>query len=71
MNSHEVSGPSDIGRAVREARRKRSLTQQELADYAGVGLRFVSELENGKATAHLGKALSVLRTLGIAVRLET
>ena len=40
-------------------------TQQEVADYSGVGITFVSQLERGKPTAELGKALRVMQTLGI------
>lgn len=45
------------------------LTQPDLAMTAGVGLRFVVEVEKGKPTAQVGKVLRVLRTLGISVTL--
>lgn len=45
------------------------LTQPDLAMTAGVGLRFIVEVEKGKPTAQVGKVLRVLRTLGIAVTL--
>jgi y4mF family transcriptional regulator len=45
------------------------LTQPDLAMTAGVGLRFIVEVEKGKPTAQIGKVLRVLRTLGIAVAL--
>ncbi|WP_369061863.1 hypothetical protein ABOZ73_07025 [Caulobacter sp. 73W] len=45
------------------------LRQDELAAVANVGLRFLVELENGKATAQLGKALDVLAAVGLEVRL--
>ena len=48
-------------------RRERRLTQSELADQAGVGRRFLAELEAGKETAQLGKALRVLAMLGVVV----
>ncbi len=52
---------------MRTARKAAGLRQYELAGAAGVGLRFVVELEAGKPTAQLGKALQVLRALGCSV----
>ncbi|MDX2259840.1 MAG: helix-turn-helix transcriptional regulator [Hyphomicrobiaceae bacterium] len=60
-----VSTAPDIGLLVRSVRKERKLAQQELADHAGVGRRFLSELENGKPTLEIGKVLAVLATCGI------
>ena len=51
---------TNIGEAVRDARKAAGLRQDQLAASAGVGLRFVVELERGKQTAQLGKVLQVL-----------
>ncbi|MGY6519748.1 MAG: helix-turn-helix transcriptional regulator [Lysobacteraceae bacterium] len=59
-----------VGAAVRVARRAHGLTQVELAGLAGVGARFVSELERGKASVELGKVLDVLAVLGLRLGLE-
>lgn len=56
--------PAEIGAIVRSARKAQNLRQDELAGAAGVGLRFIVDLEAGKATAQLGKTLQVLHTLG-------
>ena len=61
--------PDDIGRLIRSTRTHLGLTQEDLALAAGTGLRFIIDLEKGKATCQLGKALSVLRTLGIQLTL--
>lgn len=45
------------------------LRQDELAAAAGVGLRFLVELENGKATVQLGKTLDVLAATGLDLQL--
>ena len=45
---------------VREKRRSQGWTQVQLADYAGVGLRFVRELEQGKSSLRLDKVNQVL-----------
>lgn len=56
---------AEFGRALAEARRGLELTQRELALAAGVGERFIVELEAGKPTAQLGKALAVARAAGM------
>jgi y4mF family transcriptional regulator len=59
--------PADIGDLVRTTRKAAGLRQDELAGAAGVGLRFIVDLEAGKPTAQLGKVLEVLAALGCAV----
>lgn len=61
--------PEQIGRIVKEARSNVGVTQKEVALTSGVGLRFLIELEKGKATCQLGKVLAVLHTLGIRMEL--
>lgn len=56
-----------FGSAVRRARNDQGLTQAELARLAGVGRPWLSELETGKRTAELGRALSVVSALGLAI----
>lgn len=60
--------PEEIGKLVRRQRKALGLTQADLALTSGTGMRFISDLENGKATCQLGKTLIVLKTLGL--RLE-
>ena len=49
----------------RNERKRQGYTQAETAGLCGVGTTFLSDLENGKPTAELGKALFVARSLGI------
>ena len=49
---------------VKDRRKKLGLTQQDLANRAGVGLRFVRELEQGKNTLRLDKVNQVLALFG-------
>ena len=49
---------------VKEMRREYSLTQEELAAKAGVGLRFVRDLEQGKQTLRMDKINQVLELFG-------
>ena len=62
-----IISAADMGRLVRTARQGMRLSQQQFADLAGVGRRFVSELENGKATLELGLVLQVCRAAGIDI----
>ncbi len=52
---------------VKEKRSVNNLTQQELAEKAGVGLRFVRDLEQGKESLRLDKVNQVLRLFGFEV----
>ena len=61
--------PKQIGITVRELRKRQGLRQDQLAGAAGVGLRFLIELEAGKETAQLGKTLAVLGALGCKIEL--
>ena len=62
--------PAEIGHVVRAARRAQGLRQDQLAGAAGVGVRFLSELERGKPTVRLEKMLAVLDALGCRLRVE-
>ncbi len=61
--------PQQIGQLVKKARKTLGVTQKDLALTSGTGLRFIIELEQGKATCQIGKVLTVLHTLGITVQL--
>jgi y4mF family transcriptional regulator len=52
---------------IKEKRKQLKLTQPELAERAGVGLRFVRELEQGKQTVRLDKVNQVLTLFGSEV----
>ena len=56
-----------FGHTVRTARKAQGLRQDQLAGAAGVGVRFIVDLEAGKPTAQLEKALKVAATLGIVI----
>ena len=49
---------------VKEMRKKFNLTQVDLAEKSGVGLRFVRELEQGKQTLRMDKVNQVLSLFG-------
>jgi len=53
-----------LPRIIKEKRKLANLTQPELAAKAGVGLRFVRDLEQGKATLKMDKVNQVLKLFG-------
>ena len=53
-----------IANFVKEMRRKYNLTQVDLSDKSGVGLRFVRDLEQGKQTLRMDKLNQVLNLFG-------
>lgn len=57
----------DLGRIIRDERRRQGMTQAELAGLADVGVTFLSQLENGKDSAEIGKAIQVMTMLGIDI----
>jgi y4mF family transcriptional regulator len=60
-----ITTPADLGKIIYDARKKQGFTQQQFADLAGVGRRFLSELENGKQSLEFGKVLVVAAAAGI------
>jgi HTH-type transcriptional regulator/antitoxin HipB len=65
-----ITSPAELGSALREARRLRGLRLQDAAAGAGVGVRFLSELERGKPTSRLGETLRVASSLGLRISIE-
>lgn len=63
----KVMSAKEVGAMVRDARKSQGLTQRELAAACNCGVRFMSDLENGKPTIELGRALRVLNTLSLDV----
>lgn len=70
MTMHRLLTTADIGKLVRKERRRQGATQAELAGMSNVGITFISQLENGKETAEIGKVINVLMTLGVDLYAE-
>lgn len=65
-----VRSAAELGELVHRRRKSLRLTQVEVAGLAGVGDRFLRELEHGKPTLHVGKVLRVLNRLGLEAWIE-
>lgn len=67
--SWKTTDAVSFGRALRERRKKLHYTQAFLSDFSGFSVSFISDLERGKATAELGKALFLASLLGLDLTL--
>jgi len=62
--------PRQLGQELRAARKQLGLTQPQLALAAGVGVRFIVDLEAGKPTLRLENVLRVIDALGGEIQLS-
>ena len=65
-----IKSPQELGDALRSARKRLGLTQPQLALAAGVGVRFIVDLESGKPTVRLDSVLRVIDALGGVINLD-
>ena len=66
---HDIRTPQQLADQLRAARKRLGLTQAELAMAAGVGLRFMVDLEAGKPTVRLETVMRVIDALGGVMQL--
>lgn len=66
-----LNSPRDLGILIRTRRAEKGWTQAELARSVGTTQRWVSEIENGKATAEIGMVLRTLAMLGVRLQAGT
>lgn len=62
-----IADTNSLGLLIRKERKAQKLTQEQLAGLTGVGVRFVRELEAGKESCQLGRALQVAAGLGLSL----
>ena len=60
-----IQNAKSFGEAIKKYRKKQGLTQIQLSAMTNVSPRFIGELENGKPTIELEKALHVAWMLGL------
>ena len=66
-NWRVVNNLREIGIFLRKKRKEMGLTQSEAAGLCNVGIRFISDMENGKPTMHFDKVFKVLKRFGILI----
>ena len=67
----KINDAESFGKAIRERRKELKYTQAFLAEFTGFSMSFISDLERGKTTAELGKALYIASSLGMDLNMET
>lgn len=65
-----LKSPQQLGQVLRAARKQLGLTQPQLALAAGVGVRFIVDLEAGKPTVRLENVFRVIDVLGGEIQLS-
>ncbi len=60
---------TDFGSALKKRRKELGYTQRYLSEFTGFSISFISDLENGKSTAELGKAIHLANLLGLDLTL--
>ncbi len=66
-NYGQVTTVAEIGQMLRHKRKQLDVLQEDAAGLSGVGTKFLSQLENGKETAQIGRVLQVLKSMGLEV----
>lgn len=61
---------ASVGPAIRHYREEAGITQQELADMAGLHRSYLSELEQGRETEQMRRILRLLKLLGVRATLQ-
>ena len=67
---HMVNDTISFGQALRKRRKELGYTQAFLSEFSGFSISFISDLENGKSTAELGRAIHLANLLGLDLELK-
>lgn len=65
----KINNSADFGIALKKRRKELGYTQRYLSEFTGFSISFISDLENGKKTAELGKAIYLANLLGLDVEM--
>ena len=66
----KISDPAELGAAIRTRRKELGYTQSYLSEFTGFSISFISDLERGKATAEIGRTITLINLLGLDINLE-
>ncbi|MEY8767325.1 helix-turn-helix domain-containing protein [Francisella philomiragia] len=69
MNQN-ISSIKELGKIIKKVRKSQKLTQLDVSGISSLGVRFISEVENGKETSQIGKVLHLANTLGLALSIN-
>lgn len=66
----KITDAKSYGETIRNRRKELGYTQAYLAEFTGFSVSFISDLERGKATAEIGKAIYLANLLGMDLCME-
>lgn len=67
----KIINTESIGKVIRERRKQLGYTQGFIADFTGLSVSFISDVERGKSTAEIGKIIMLINTLGLDLIVES
>ncbi|MCR5391542.1 MAG: helix-turn-helix domain-containing protein [Lachnospiraceae bacterium] len=62
-----INNAADLGKALKKRRKELGYTQRYISEFTGFSISFISDLENGKSTAEIGKAIYLTNMLGLDI----
>ena len=65
-----INSTTMFGSMIKQKRKKMGYTQKYISEVSGISTSFISDLENGKITTELGKAIYLANLLGIDIELR-
>lgn len=66
----KITDAASLGNAIRSRRKELNYTQVYISEITGLSVSFLSDLENGKTTAEIGKTIEVINLLGLDILVE-
>ena len=66
----KITDAASLGNAIRSRRKELNYTQGFISEITGLSISFLSDLENGKPTAEIGKTIEVINLLGLDILVE-
>ncbi len=66
----KITDAESFGRTIKNRRKELGYTQRYISEFSGISISFLSDMENGKKTIELGKALLIANLLGLDVELN-
>ena len=66
----KIVSVEEFGKKISDRRKHLGYTQKYISDFTGLSVTFISDLENGKKTIELGKALILANMLGIDIEMK-
>ena len=66
----KITDAASLGNAICSRRKELNYTQGYISEITGLSISFLSDLENGKPTAEIGKTIEVINLLGLDILVE-